>query len=173
MEEEAGVVSVTVAAQLIKVSRQRLDVLVKEGWIKRLGPGRYRLIDVVHGYIDFLRDERSRANKSAADSRVRDAKLIEQNLKNAERMGLVVPREDFEEFVDAVAAFFLTELGSLPSRHHQRDLQERRRLERDCHGVLERASKHFKQLAVGLPATRTIMGAIPGADAGSVGRAQS
>ena len=159
------------ACERLNIARQMLQQYVAgAGYVKPLADNQWDEAETTQGYIRFLRD--SRSAKSEAQERAIDAKLVEQNLKNAERMGAVVPREDFEEFVDAIAAFFLTELGSLPSRHHQRDLVERRRLEKDCHGVLERASKHFKQLAVGLPAVRTIGGAVPGANAGRMGRAK-
>ena len=46
-ENQVGVVSTPVACQLIMVSRQRIEQLVADGWIKRHARSQYRLVDVV------------------------------------------------------------------------------------------------------------------------------
>ncbi len=159
------------ACRYLKLSRQRLAQLVADGVIRREAPNKYRLIEVVHGYLDFMRDERSRANKSAADSRVRDARAQEIALRIGEKLGHLVAVEEFDEFVDAIAGIILSELGSLPARF-TRDLGERRRLEAECNGILERLSKHCQQTAERVPKVRKIMLAFADTDAGSMGGGQ-
>ena len=101
------------------MSRSRLEQLVNDGWIKRHAPGKYRLIDAVHGYIDFMRDERTRNSNRAADLRKLLAIFRRRRSRCAivaERLGVVVPAEEFDEFIDGIAGIILTELGTLPAR---------------------------------------------------------
>jgi hypothetical protein len=82
---EAGIIATEVACRLLMLSRQRLDQLAKDGWIARHAPGHWRLIDLVQGYIRFLRDEGRRTSVHAAGSRVRDARAREIEIRTAER----------------------------------------------------------------------------------------
>ena len=158
------------ACERLDISRQMLWQVAKAGYISQLGENRWDEAEVTLGYIKFLRA--SRSEKSEAETRVRDAKLIGEQLKNIERMGRVTPVEDYDDFTEGMAGIWLTELGSLPARHHQRDLQERRRLERDCNGILERVSNYCKLAAARAPATRKVATAFNRGDAGRMGRAQ-
>lgn len=45
----------TTIAKLLKLSERRVQQLTKEGIIPRVDRGKYELVPVVHGYIDYLR----------------------------------------------------------------------------------------------------------------------
>jgi hypothetical protein len=93
---EAGIISTEVACQLLMLSRQRIDQLVAAGHLQRHAPGRFRTVDVVQGYIRFLRDEDRRSSKSAADSRMRDAKAREIEVRTQQRLSRLVPQASGE-----------------------------------------------------------------------------
>jgi hypothetical protein len=61
------------------VSPERIRQLSKEGWIEKQGRDQFFLVDVVQGYIRFRNDSDRRAQKSAADGRVRDAPARERS----------------------------------------------------------------------------------------------
>lgn len=74
------------AAALLKLTPRRVMQLVKEGWIQKTkARGGYALVAVVHGYIDFLQDEGRRTSKSAAESRVRDRRADEIEIRIMEK----------------------------------------------------------------------------------------
>jgi hypothetical protein len=147
-EAAADIITTEVACRLLMLSRQRLDQLAKDGWIARLAPGRWRLLDLVQGYIRFLRGEGRRTSKCASESRVRDARAREIEARTAERLGKLVPLEDFDTFVDLVCGAIRAELSGLPARF-TRDLMQRRALEREIHGLLERVADVVEANAAG------------------------
>jgi hypothetical protein len=144
----ADIITTEVACRLLMLSRRRLDQLAKGGWITRHAPGRWRVLDLVQGYVRFLRDEGRRTSKSAAESRVHDARAREIEARTAERLGKLVPLEDFDTFVDLVCGAIRAELSGLPARF-TRDLVQRRALEREIQGLLERVADVVEANAAG------------------------
>lgn len=136
---KSGTISTAGACQLLMLSRQRLDQLVQEGWIQRHVPGRWVSIDLVQGYIRFMRDEARRTSKSAAGSRVHDARAREIEIRVAEQIGKLVVVEEFDAMVDGIVGTFRAELSGLPARV-TRDIVQRRSIEREIHGLLERVA---------------------------------
>ena len=68
--------------EFLDLHAERVRQLVKEGWISKDKSGGIRLGDAVRGYVKFLR---SRATRTAADSRIRDARAKEIELRTAQR----------------------------------------------------------------------------------------
>ena len=63
--EEPGVITTALACQLLGLTRQQIDRLVDGGYTKRHAPGKFRSVELVQGYIRFLRDEREIASHAA------------------------------------------------------------------------------------------------------------
>lgn len=138
--DSAGTITVEMAARLLKVTPQWVRQLVKAGYIKQVSRGRYNLVNVVHGYIDFLKDEERRTSKSAADSRVRDARANEIEMRNAERARLVIPIEEAIEAQDFLVGTVLQVLAGIPARV-TRDLETRRKVEAVCNAGQKEIAK--------------------------------
>lgn len=51
-----GIIPSSVAANLLMIDGPTLVALSREGWFKPLAPDRWRLIDVVQGYVKYLQD---------------------------------------------------------------------------------------------------------------------
>ena len=68
--EVAGTITIDVAAKVLMVTPEWVRRLTKDGWIAKTDRGRYRVVDVVQGYIRFLKDEARRATKTAAHNRL-------------------------------------------------------------------------------------------------------
>jgi phage terminase Nu1 subunit (DNA packaging protein) len=134
---EAGIITTATVCQLLMLSRQRLDQLEKEGWIKRHAPGKWRTVDTVQGYIRFLRDADRRSVKSAADNRVRDARASGIELKNAREKRDLITIEESREALAIVCGAVRTEFGSLASRC-TRDPVLRRKIDLEVNGCLTR-----------------------------------
>jgi hypothetical protein len=127
--EAGGLLSPDMAGRLLMVSGERVRQLAKEGWIRKASPGKYNLVEVVQGYIRFRNDADRRSTKTASDSRLRDARTREVELKTAQREGRLIELDDHLEAVDEIVGIMLTGLSGLPARV-TRDLQVRRDIER-------------------------------------------
>ena len=169
--QEAGTINTDQAARLLMIGPERVRQLVKDGWIVRLDRDRYRLVDVVQGYLRFRNDAERRATKSGADARVRDARAQEIEIRTAERVGDLVPIDEFDAMVDGIAGLFRSELSGLPARF-TRDLQLRRMLERELNGILDRIADRAEQIAARLPQARPLATAFRKRDAGPMGDPQ-
>lgn len=132
------VITTSAAADLLMLSRQRLYQLETAGRIKRVAPDKWCTVDIVKNYIRFLR-ENAGTDNSAANSRLRDARASEIELRVTERLGTLCPIEDFAAFVDLICGAFRTELDGLPARI-TRDLPMRHTIEREINGVLTRVA---------------------------------
>jgi len=58
--EVAGTITIDVAAKVLMVTPEWVRRLTKDGWIAKTDRGRYRVVDVVQGYIRFLKRSASR-----------------------------------------------------------------------------------------------------------------
>ncbi len=88
-------------------------------------------------YIRHLRERHSRRNGS--NSHLREARAREIEVRTAQRLGKLVPLEDFDAFVDELCGIFRTELSGLPARV-TRDLMLRRTVEQEITVMLHRVS---------------------------------
>lgn len=132
-----GTISIGTAAKLLKVSDERIRQLVKLGYIKRVGRGAFNLVNVVHGYIDFLKEEERRSSKSATASRMQDAKTAEIEMRIAEKRRQLIPVEDHHAALDIVVGKVRAEFSGLPARV-TRDMGLRRQLEAETNASLNR-----------------------------------
>ncbi len=159
------------AARLIMKGGERVRQLTKQGWITASGPAndkRYRLLDVVQGYIRFRDDEDRRANKTAAHTRITDARSREVELKNAQREGRLIELEEALATVEAMVALFRLEISGLPARV-TRDLQFRRTIETALHDILDHIADLAAERAKAMGARRASNPSVQANGAGSVG----
>lgn len=129
------------AAALIKCTPEWLRRLVKDGWIKKLGKDRFNLVDVVHGRIDYLQDENRRTSKSAAASRVQDARAALLEQQAAREQNRVVPVEEVEAFIGEAFGMMRQEFTGVPAAS-TRDLNLREEIEKHINGAIERCRRN-------------------------------
>jgi hypothetical protein len=118
--------------ELLELGAERVRQLVKEGWITRDKVGAIRLGDAVRGYVKFLR---SRSTRTASDTRIRDARAREIELRTAQRAGDLCKTEEAFAFVDDVFGMMKSDLMGLPAMV-TRDLNIRRDIERAVATIL-------------------------------------
>jgi len=160
--EGETIISTPVLCQLLMLSRQRIEQLVRDGYITRHARGEYSLVASVQGYIKFLRDETRRQNVSAADSRIRDARAKDIEVRTAVRLQQLVPRSVFEEMIEAFAGVVRSEFAGLAAAC-TRDLTVRRTIEREINARLRRIAEHALAQAIRVETVRVTDDAI-GAD---------
>ena len=131
MSEPSGLIAIGQAARLLMISDERVRQLQKQGYIPRAPKrGVVPLVGAVQGYLRYLKDEERQTSKSAAASRVTDARTREIELRIAERQRDLIPQEDARAVIGEMAAMLKAEFVGLPARV-TRDLDLRRTLEQE------------------------------------------
>lgn len=144
--QNANLIDTKTAAALIKVTPRRIQQLAKDGWFKAKGRGKWSLVEVVQGYIDFLADERARNSKVAAGSRLSDARAREIEIRTARLDRQVIDLDEATPLFDQLAGEFMQSLGGLPARI-TRVPRERQRIEAIIDGERQRISDRFAKIA--------------------------
>lgn len=139
-------ISTADAAALLGVSSKWVQELQKKGYVKSAGRGQWVLADVVQGYIGFLKDETKRNSKSAAASRVTDARTREIELKIAQREGRLIDRDEHEAVLELVTGRYLGSLGGIGAQI-TREPEERDRINRIIDQERERLADYFEEIA--------------------------
>lgn len=129
--EQPNTIDTAMAAALLKITPRYVRQISSQGWYKPAGRDRWNLIELVQGYIDFLKDEGRRTSKSAAESRVRDARAAEIERRLAREDRTIIMLDEAMAFVDLISGDFLQSIGGLPARI-TREPRERQRIERIC-----------------------------------------
>lgn len=147
--QQAGTITTSQAARLLMISDERVRQLTKAGFVPRAARGRYNLVALVQGYIRFLKDDERRSSKSAADSRVRDARAAEIERRMAREDRKIIALDEAMAAFDHATGLYLQSLSGLPARM-TRNASERRRLEAICDTERERLSHRFAESASAL-----------------------
>lgn len=121
-------ISVSEAASLLGLTPQRVRQLAQGGYVAMLSPGKLTPARAAQGYALFLREVASKTTKTAADSRVRDARAAEIELRIAERLRELVPADETQTVIDHIVAAHLEAWAGLPAMI-TRDVRERARIE--------------------------------------------
>lgn len=156
--------STVAAGQEIGVTGQFIRQLIGEGAIKKHGRN-VRLIEVLKGYIGWLKDDARRNSKSASATRVADARALEIEIRTAERRRELIPVEDAQAAMDAVVGRCLTEMVGLPASY-TRDIAERRRLEEKMDGCRARIAASLRNTSEALVSGGDVLKAADPGDAG-------
>jgi phage terminase Nu1 subunit (DNA packaging protein) len=167
-DDNPTIISTPVLCQLLMLSRQRIDQLVHDGFLRRHDKGQFSLVEAVQGYIRFLRDDARRSSMHAADSRVRDARARDIEVRTQQRLGKLVPLDVFEEVLDGLCGKVRSEFAGLPAAV-TRDLPQRRIIERDVNARLKRIAEHALAEAVRMEADRSLDDAVRRDGTGRVG----
>jgi phage terminase Nu1 subunit (DNA packaging protein) len=153
--EHAGLIPIGQAARLLMISEERIRQLVKQGYVPKAEKrGFVQLVGAVQGYLRYLKDDERRSAKSAADSRVRDARALEIELRIAERSRELISVEDALSDMAEFAGMVRSELAGLPARL-TRVVAERQKVETEIDGILSRLSQRAAEKAEGLEAGRS------------------
>jgi hypothetical protein len=134
-------ISLEQAAKLLKKSPQFVMQLRRDGWIP---PPPYTVVGVVHGYVDYKEDADRRATKSAGESRVKDARAEEIEMRILEKSNALLrnAQQEIVALVDVYGGPLRSDLLSIPARV-TKDLPLRRRIENEINGAFGAAAKRL------------------------------
>jgi transcriptional regulator with XRE-family HTH domain len=155
-------------ATVMGVSAARVSQLARDGWFKEIKRGVWNWQDACNGYIRYLRDEDRRSTRSQGDSRIRDAKARDIEVRTLQRLSRLIPLEVYENMIDNFAGVVRTEFAGLATVC-SRDLTMRRIIERQVNDRLRRIAEYAMAQAVRLEAVRGADDAVGSNGAGSVG----
>lgn len=169
--QQAGTITIGQVARLCMISEERVRQLVKAGYIPKAARGVYPLVGAVQGYIRSLKDDQKSTTKTAGDSRVRDARAQEIEIRIAEKRRELVPLEDATAAQDKIIATVVAELTGLPARV-TRDVPTRKLIEKELDAARNRMAASLRSSAEALRTGRDVFGDTGEADAGSMGEGE-
>lgn len=147
----SGTIPTETAAKLLMVTPEWVRRLTKDGWIKKVSKDQYRLVEVVHGYINFLKDEQRRASKSASQSRVQDARAKEIERRMARDEGSLWDADAAEAAFSDILGAFRSELSGVPAGS-TRDLAVRAEIEKNLYAAIDRCDARLANATASLRA---------------------
>jgi len=143
--DAAGTIPVDVAAKLLMVTPEWVRRLTKDGWIAKTDRGRYRVVDVVQGYIRFLKDDARRSSKTASLSRLQDIRTRKEELAVAQTERELVPLVEAMTLVDEVAGAVVARINAIPARL-TRNIEQREQLQREVDDALTEVADRIAKL---------------------------
>ena len=156
---DSDIINTKRAEQLLGVSRERISQLVKMGYIEKPGRDKYNIVNLVQGYINFLKDDERRGQKVKAQSRVSDARATEIELRTAERQRQLVQLEDATAAMDAVVGTVSSEMKGFPARF-TREKKLKARLETSINESLDRIATSLTEASSALGAGGDVLEAV-------------
>lgn len=145
----AGAISLADAAKLVGRSKQWVNTLEREGWVKKEGRGLYRLTELVQGYARYLTEQRKSASKNAAQTRLQEARAAAIEQRTARDEHLLIDTNEAIAVLDEIIGGLRSELDGLPARW-TRDVDKRRELEALLNDTFRRAAERLEQKASAL-----------------------
>lgn len=145
-------VGLTVLCLWADRSDETILKLVRAGTIQRYGKGRYRLRESLVALSRWQTDEQRQVTKSASDSRVRDARAREIELRIAKEQRDLIQTDEALGIVDDIIGIYRSRYGGLPARV-TRDPVLRKKLEAEVdaiqHDVADALAKRAEALRSG------------------------
>lgn len=139
-------------AKALGISDERVRQLMNEGVLKQSAYNKFHRDDTTRAYASMLRDQRHLVNRTTSESRVRDARATEIEMRTAERSRKLIPLDEALESNASVCGAVRTEFGGLAARV-TRDLVLRREIEKavnDCFArIANRLAEEGRRLATG------------------------
>jgi hypothetical protein len=166
------VISTKQAGVLLKLTQPRLSQLETAGWIARVGPGRWRLIDLVQGYVSSLKDDTKRDSQTATLSAVQAARAREIEMRIAREEHKLIDLDEALSVLDEIVGGMKADFDGLAASV-TRDPALRSMIEVKVDEIYTRHADGLEQKARALRTSGAAIEADPEDDAGSVGHQES
>lgn len=152
-------IGLTDAGKLIGKSIQHVRNLVRDGFIPEPADGGYLASDVASGALRARDDEDRRSSKSAAASRIHDARAAEIEQRTAERkkLHMIEAQSEAVAVIDEFAGQLRSDIMAIPARVTA-DVVMRRRIEEQVDEAFGAAGKRAAAAAGRVAPPRSIVG---------------
>ena len=100
--EAAGTITIEVAAKLLMVTPEWIRRLSKDGWVAKTERGRYRVVDVVQGYVPLSQGRSSPRDQDGVPYPAAEIRARKEELAVAQTERELVPLADAMTLVDEV-----------------------------------------------------------------------
>ncbi len=115
---EYALISTEAGGRLLGITGERVRQLTKDGAIRKKGRDSYRIIDLVQGYLSYLRDEDRQSSKTAVANRLQEKKIVEADLRIAEKTKILLVKAQAEALavIDEFSGGLLSDLRAIPAQ---------------------------------------------------------
>lgn len=137
-------ITVEEAGRMFGVSAERIRQLVKAGFIAKEGRNRLAIEAVGNGYRKYRDHLAAQETKTSSDTRVRDARAREIEMRNDERMRKLIPIEDATAALDYLVGHVREKMNSIPARV-TRDIELRRKIEAEVNAAQAQIAKALRK----------------------------
>lgn len=103
-------------ASLLGVTERRLQQLAQQGFIPKSERGLYPLIGSVQGYISYLKQRQSSANRSSSHQRLATAQANKVEMENKARANEYILRDQVHEVLSIVFTSLVAAHEAIPGR---------------------------------------------------------
>jgi hypothetical protein len=162
------VISTKLAGVLLKLTQPRLSQLEAAGFIARVGPGRWRLLDLVQGYIRSLKDDTKRSSQTVTLSAVQAARAREIEMRIAREEHKLIDLDEALSVLDETVGGMKADFDGLAASV-TRDPALRSMIEVKVDEIYRRHADGLDQKARSLRTSGVAFSADPEDDTGSVG----
>lgn len=159
-------------AEAFGISHQRVAQLRDEGVLNYDGKNRFHRDDTTRAYTAWQRAQDRTAKKTTSESRVRDARATEIEIRTAERSRQLIDIDEALESNAAICGYVRTEFGGLAARV-TRDLALRREIEKAVNDSFARIASRLVEEAANLETGRAPFDAVADDAAGRMGEDES
>jgi hypothetical protein len=158
-------------AEAFGISHQRVAQLNAEGVLQYAGKNKYHRDDTTRAYTGWQRQQTTSKHRSTSESRVREARATEIEIRTAERSRHLIAIDEALESNAAVCGYVRTEFGGLAARI-TRDLALRRDIEKAVNDSFARIAGRLAEEARNLETGRAPVDAVADDAAGRMGEGE-
>jgi len=137
-----GTVALEFFASVYDLHVERIRQLIKEGWIPRGPRARVHMIDGARGMDKYRLDQIARAGTKGQDTRVKDARAQEIEMRIAEKRGALIDYGEALAICQTLFGALKSELDGLPASV-SREREMRHKIEDRINGALTRVVKRL------------------------------
>lgn len=158
-------------ARAFGISDERVRQLTVEGVLRYAGKNRYHRDDTTRAYTAWQREHTTSVHRNTSESRVRDARATEIEIRTAERTRRLIATDEALESNALLCGVVRTEFGGLAARV-TRDLVLRREIEKAVNDSFARIASRLDEEAANLEAGRVVDDAVADDVAGPMGEGE-
>ena len=136
------IVGLADAQRLIAKGETHVLMLVREGYLKKAGSGRYRVADVAQAALKFRESDDRASSQTAEAKRVQSARAVEIELRTARAAREVIPIKDVCAFLSETLGTLRSELSGVAAAS-ARDMASRTVIDAKLNEAIDRLRKKF------------------------------